>query len=149
VPQESHTSLVAPLGGPTGLNAPPAPVPDPEQVVASFRDDPELGRLRITKFFFKTLDAVPGPLDPLVFGDDLTVELYDPDSGHKWWQSYFVASPQGLAQILRDKSWNYLYATEMIVVPRYNLEEIRRAVVSRLVESQEYFKPTEGKEEKL
>jgi len=134
-----------------GLGAAPAvaAVPDPQEVVASFPDDPELGRLRIAKFFFKKLDAVPGPPDPRVFADDLYVELYDPDTGHEWWQSYFVASPQGLDRILRNKSWDYLYAPEMIVVPRYNLEGIRRAVVSRIVASQDYFKPAEQKEEEL
>jgi hypothetical protein len=77
------------------------------------------------------------------------VELYDPDSDHKWWQSYFVASPQGLSQILRDKSWKYLYAAEILVLPKYDLEEIRRGVVSRFVAANEYFKPAGSKEESL
>lgn len=123
--------------------------PDPQEVVASFPVDPALGKIQITKFFFKKLDAIPGPPDPWTFADELTVELYDPDSDHKWWQSYFVASPLGLGQILKDKSWKYLYAAEMLVLPKYDLEEIRRAVVSRIVEGNEYFKPADSKEESL
>jgi hypothetical protein len=122
---------------------------DPQEVAASFPAEPSLGRIRMTKFFFKKLDTIPGPADPSVFADELWVELYDPDSGHEWWQSYFVASPQGLAQILREKSWKYLYAPEMLVVPRYDLEEIRRAVVSRIIESNELFKPKDSEEETL
>lgn len=122
---------------------------DPQEVVASFPVDPELGRIQITKFFFKKLDALPGPPDPLTFADELTVELYDPDSEQRWSQSYFVASPEGLGQVLRDKSWKYLYAAEMLVLPKYDLEEIRRAVVSRFVETNEYFKPADSKEESL
>jgi len=122
---------------------------DPQDVVASFPVDPELGNIQITKFFFKKLDAIPGPPDPLTFADELTVELYDPDSDHRWWQSYFVATPQGLSEILRDKSWKYLYAAEILVVPKYDLQEIRRAVVSRIVEANEYFKPADSKEESL
>jgi hypothetical protein len=122
---------------------------DPQEVVASFPVDPELGKIQITKFFFKKLDAIPGPPDPWNFADELTVELYDPDSDHKWLQSYFVASPQGLGQVLRDKSWKYLYAAEILVFPKYDLEEIRRAVVSRFVETNEYFKPAGSKEESL
>ncbi|MGB9073212.1 MAG: hypothetical protein WCC22_11140 [Terriglobales bacterium] len=117
--------------------------------MASFPVDPALGKIQITKFFFKKLDAIPGPPDPWTFADELTVELYDPDSDHKWWQSYFVASPLGLGQILKDKSWKYLYAAEMLVLPKYDLEEIRRAVVSRIVEGNEYFKPADSKEESL
>ncbi len=122
---------------------------DPQEVVASFPVDPELGKIQITKFFFKELDAIPGPPDPWTFADELTVEIYDPDSDHKWLQSYLVASPQGLSQILRDKSWKYLYATEMLVLPKYDLEEIRRVVVSRIVETNEYFKSADSKEESL
>ena len=124
--------------------------PSAEEVAASFPFDPLLGRIQITKFFFKKADAIPGPADIDVFADELYVELYDPDSGHNWWQSYFVATPLGLEGILRDKSWKYLYAPEMLVVPRYDLEEIRRAVVSRIVADHEFFKDKkEAEEEEL
>jgi hypothetical protein len=61
-----------------------------------------------------------------------------------------VATPQGLTKLLREKSWRYLHAPEVLVFPRYNLEEIRRAVVSRIVADHEYFKGKEpGEEESL
>jgi hypothetical protein len=123
--------------------------PHAREALASFPPDPSLGRIRITKFFFGKLDPIPGPPDPDVFADELIVELYDPDSGHTWEQSYFVASPLGLREILRDKSWKYLYAAEMLVLPRYDLEEIRRAVVSGIVDSNELFKPSKSTEEIL
>lgn len=121
--------------------------PGAEEVAGSFPFDPILGKIRIKKFFFQKVDAIPGPDDPNVFADELHVELYDPDSGHWWWQSYFVATPQGLAQILREKSWKYLHAPQILVVPRYDLEEIRRAVVSRIMADHEYFKDKEQPEE--
>jgi hypothetical protein len=73
--------------------------PSAEEVAASLPFDPALGDLRIRKFYFKKADAIPGPDDPEVFADELNIELYDPDSGHAWWQSYFVATPQGLAKL--------------------------------------------------
>lgn len=76
--------------------------PGPEEVAASFPLDPSLGKLRITKFFFDNHDTIPAPANPRAFADELHVELYDPDTGHKWWQSYFVATPEGLADVLRD-----------------------------------------------
>jgi hypothetical protein len=114
--------------------------PSAEQVAASLPFDPALGNLRIRKLYFKKADAIPGPDDPEIFADELNIELYDPESGHAWWQSYFVATPQGLAKHLREKSWRYLYAPEILVFPRYNLEEIRRAVVSRIIADNEYFR---------
>jgi hypothetical protein len=125
--------------------------PSAEEVAASLPYDPSLGRLRIRKFFFKKTDVSPGPDDPEVFADELNLELYDPDSNHAWWQSFFVATPMGLAKILREKSWRYLHAPQILVFPRYDLEEIRRAVVSRIMADHEYFKgkEEEGKEESL
>ena len=124
--------------------------PSAEEVAASLPFDPALGNLRIRKFYFKKADAIPGPDDPEVFADELNIELYDPDSGHAWWQSYFVATPQGLAKLLREKSWRYLHAPDILVFPRYNLDEIRRAVVSRILADHEYFKGKEqGEEESL
>jgi len=120
--------------------------PGADETAASFPLDASLGKFRITKFFFEKVDAIPGPIDRDVFADELHLQLYDPDSGNYWWQSYFVATPQGLAQILRDKSWKYVYAPEMLVLPRYDLEEIRRAVVSRVIADNEFFKDKKDKE---
>ena len=121
--------------------------PSAEQVAASLPYDPELGNLSIRKFFFKKADAIPGPDDPEVFADELNIELYDPESGHAWWQSYFVATPQGLTKLLREKSWRYLHAPEILIFPRYNLEEIRHAVVSRIKADHDYFKGRVQEEE--
>jgi hypothetical protein len=121
--------------------------PSAEEVAASLPYDPELGNIRIRKFYFRKADAIPGPSDPEVFADELNIELYDPESEHAWWQSYFVATPRGLANILQEKSWRYLHASEILVFPRYNLEEIRRAVVSRIVADHDYFKGTQSPDE--
>jgi hypothetical protein len=134
------TVELSPGGGPRPKVWPPSA----EEVAASLTFDPALGNLRIRKFYFKKADAIPGPEDPEVFADELNIELYDPDTGHAWWQSYFVATPLGLAKVLREKSWRYLHAPEILVFPRYDLEEIRRAVVSRIRAENEFFK---GKEQ--
>ena len=149
---ERQGASALPAADPAGLlageeAAPRVWAPSAEEVAASFPFDPSLGRIRIQKFFFKKFDAVPGPAEPEVFADELHVELYDPDSGHYWWQSYFVATPKGLERILREKAWRYLHAPQMLVVPRYDLEEIRRAVVNRIMADHEYFKDREQAEE--
>jgi len=124
--------------------------PSAEEVAASLPFDPSLGNIRIKKFFFKKTDVTPGPDDPEVFADELHIQLYDPDSDHDWWQSYFVATPRGLEGILREKHWRYLHAPEILVLSRFNLEEIRRAAVSRIVADHEFFKESgQGEEETL
>ena len=123
--------------------------PSAEEVAASLPFDPSLGRLQIKKLFFDKTDVIPGPEDPDVFAEELHIELYDRVSDHAWWQSYFVATPRGLAKILRDKQWRYLHAPQILVLPHYDFEEIRRAVVSRIVADQVLFKDEEGEEEFL
>ena len=123
----SHSAAVPELG------------PGPEDIAASFPFDASLGKIRITKFFFLKVDAIPGPENSRAFADELTVELYDPDSGDKWWQSYFVATPEGLANLLRERSWKFLYSPNVLVFPEYDLEEIRRAVVSRIKADHDFF----------
>jgi hypothetical protein len=107
----------------------------------AFGPEPQLGPIRITKFYFSKFDLTAGPPDAYSFYDELFVELYDSDSGSRWMQSYGVATPQGLTQILNDKQWNYLYANGIIVVPRYDLSPIREAVVARIAEDNELYKP--------
>jgi hypothetical protein len=113
--------------------------PSAEEVAASLPFDPLLGKIQIRKLYFDKSDITPGPEDPDVFAEELHIELYNPDSGHSWWQSYLVATPQGLAKILRERNWRYLHAPEILVFPRYDLEEIRRAVVNRIMADQDYF----------
>jgi hypothetical protein len=121
--------------------------PSAEEVAASLPFDPALGRIQIRKLFFDKADVTPGPADPAVFADDLHIELYDPDSGHSWWQNYFIATPGGLANILREKHWRYLHAPDILVLPRYDLEEIRRAVVNRIVAENDLFSDRKRQEE--
>jgi hypothetical protein len=122
-----------------GQRTPKVWPPSAEEVAASLPFDPSLGRIRIKRLFFDKTDVHPGPDDPEVFAEELHVELYDPDSDHSWWHSYFVATPQGLAKILREKHWRYLHAPQVLVFPRFDLEEIRRAVVNRIVADNELF----------
>src|SRR5215471_19999274 len=137
---------------PSGELTPKHWPPSAEEVAASLPFDPSLGRIRIKRLFFDKTDVYPGPDDSEIFAEELHIELYDPDSDHSWWQSYFVATPQGLAKILREKHWRYMYAPEILVLPRYDLEEVRRSVVSRILADQEYVKGSkreQGEEESM
>jgi hypothetical protein len=94
----------------------------------------DLGRVRVVKFNFEHFDAVPGPVDPECFADELILELYDSVSDFRWTVSYVIATPKGISKRMDDEDWNFLYATEIFLVRRYDLELIRRAVYGRIKE---------------
>jgi hypothetical protein len=110
---------------------------DPYDVVRSFPHDPALGPIQILRFYFLKFDALSGPPDPDSFADELIVRLYDGETEDRWEQYYFVATPKGLQDVLKTKTWSYLHAESVIVVNGYDLETIRQAVVARIVETHE------------
>lgn len=95
----------------------------------------------ITKFYFATFDLVPGPADPESFADELFVELCDENTGHTWTQSYFVGTPKGMQQLLKDNQWQYAFVDMAFIFSRYNAQDIRRAVVEHIVENREVERP--------
>ncbi|HVH87323.1 MAG TPA: hypothetical protein VM912_11395, partial [Terriglobales bacterium] len=70
----------------------------------------DLGRVRVIRFNFEHFDAVPGPPDPECFADELILELYDSVSDFRWYITYVVATPAGVAKRMDDERWNFLYA---------------------------------------
>ena len=134
------TSLTVPQHGPT---VPHRWAWQPQDVSAFFPYDPSLGQLRITKFYFEKSDAVMFPQNRSAFADELHLELYDPESEHTWSQSYFVATPEGLANLLRERSWKFLFAPQILVFPHYDWEDIRRAVVSRIKADHDFLNNSE------
>lgn len=115
---------------------PARPALDPESALSFLPPDPRLGSIRIKGVHFSKFDALPGPADPKCFCDELFVELYDANTGYFWTQSYLVATPEGLADVLREKSWKYLRTGSVIIVRRYDLQDIREAVVDYIIEDQ-------------
>jgi hypothetical protein len=107
-------------------------------------DENALRPVRILNMYFSRFDLVPGPPDPLCFADELFVDLYDENSGHKWTNSYFVTTPRGLDQMLDEEQWQYAFADQAFFVHNYNAKVIRQMVVELLLGGQEQPPPTEG-----
>jgi hypothetical protein len=110
-------------------------------------DEEALRPVRIHNIYFSRFDIVPGPPDPTSFADELFVELYDENSGHKWTTSFLVTTPRGLDQMLEDEHWQYAYADQTFFVRRYDAKVIRQMLVEHLMGTQE--KPSPPKEEDL
>jgi hypothetical protein len=108
-------------------------------------DEEALRPVRIQNMYFSRFDIVPGPPDPTSFADEIFIDLYDENSGHKWTSSYFVTTPRGLDQMLEDEHWQYAFADQTFFVRRYDAKVIRQMIVEHLIGTQE--KPSPPKEE--
>jgi hypothetical protein len=94
-------------------------------------------RPQIINYFFRNTDLKRGPADTRVFHDQLVVETWS-DEYHRGFVSNFdIATPAGLAKTLEDDREEFLYGEGMIIVPKYDLRNILRAVVLRFCEPED------------
>jgi hypothetical protein len=108
-------------------------------------DEEALRPVRILNMYFSRFDIVTGPSDPTTFADEIFVDLYNENSGHKWTSSYFVTTPRGLDQMLEDEHWQYAFADQTFFLRRYDPKVIRQMILEHLMGTQE--KPSLPKEE--
>ena len=104
----------------------------------------ELLPVHIVRMYFGKFDFESGPPDRGSFADELFVDLYNEDSGYTWTESYFVASAQGLDEMLERESWDFAYADRVFFIRRYDPKVVRQAVLEQLISTQE--KPSPPKE---
>jgi hypothetical protein len=64
-------------------------------------------------------------------------EGYNADTGHSWTSSYFVASPDGIRELLERENWQYANTGNVILVKRYDPKVIRQAVLEDMVRYKE------------
>jgi len=115
------------------LNAPPAP-PVPFPAADEPDDRPQL---RIRNYYFRSFDSDPGPPDPECFHDELFLELESPESGNSWTSSYFVGTPSGIAQLMREEGWDEMFGTDLLIVRRFDRELILQSLLERIHEQYE------------
>ncbi len=108
--------------------------PDPN---APIHPEMDFGPVVLRKLYFNGFDAASGPADPLSFADDVTLEVYFKQTGALYENTYTVATPAGLTQLLRDKEWDILYSPEIFIVNRYDLKMIRETILERMMDDSE------------
>jgi len=118
----------ATLAAPT---VPTLPFPAAEEPA----NDPD--RLRIRNHYFRSFDSDTGPPDPECFYDELFVELEDTHTGGSWTVSYFVGTPGGIAQVMREEGWDEMFGIDLLIVRRFDLELILKSLLTRLEEQYE------------
>lgn len=111
-------------------------------------DEEVLRPVRIIQMYFSKFDFNPGPADPQCFADELFVKLYDENTGYDWTQSFYVATPQGLDEMLQRENWDYAYTDRVFFVRRYDPKVVRQAVVEQLVSTVEKPSPPRAPEDR-
>jgi hypothetical protein len=86
-------------------------------------------RADFLNYYFKETDLVSGPADPYNFVDEFSAEFENRDDCHKWIATYTVATPQGLSSLLAKDDYRYVLGDGMIIIPRYDLATVLRAVL--------------------
>jgi len=105
-------------------------------VPAAAEPDGEL-RLRIRNHYFRSFDSDVGPPDPESFYDELFLDVESSDSDNSWTVSYYVGTPSGIAQVMREESWDYMFGIDLLIVRRYDRELILRELLERVSEQYE------------
>jgi hypothetical protein len=94
-------------------------------------------RLRIRNHYFRSFDSDTGPPEPECFYDELFLEIENPGSGDAWTQSYFVGTPSGIAQVMREEGWDEMFGTDLLIVRRFDRELILQSLRQRINEQYE------------
>ncbi len=97
----------------------------------------DFGPVRLRKLYFHNFDALSGPAAPANFVDELTVEVLFKATGAVVENTYTVATPLGLSELMAAKQWGILYSPEVFIVTRFDLEDIRQAVIDHVLEHSE------------
>jgi hypothetical protein len=134
----SFSEPVKPVVPPVGYEI-PFPL-DVRELEAKY--GPGFARPNILNYYFRHTDLVEGPRDPEDFYDEFFVELENPEHEHRWTTSFHVATPKGLERVMREDGSEFVYGEGTIIVPRFDLATILRAVLERYAEPNDpLFKP--------
>ncbi len=103
---------------------------------AADEPDDDQSSLRIRNHYFRSFDSDTGPPEPECFYDELFLELENP-AGDAWTISYFVGTPNGIAQVMREEGWDEMLGTDLLIVRRFDRELILKSLLDRLEEQHE------------
>jgi hypothetical protein len=97
--------------------------------------DGSYNRAEIANYYFKTLDLVTGPPDPLCFCDEFYIELVMPETAGathgpvSWTNTYVVATPAGLQKMLESEQRHCLIWSGMtVIIPRWDIPGLLKAI---------------------
>ena len=92
------------------------------------------GPLEVKHYWFGAFDHREGPPDPENFYEEFTMEVGEQDSSVTRSICLYVATPRALVGLVPMNSTEYAFARNLIVVPRFDMALILRAVKEQLSE---------------
>ncbi|HXE90542.1 MAG TPA: hypothetical protein VNK82_06215 [Terriglobales bacterium] len=95
---------------------------------------PGFARPNILNYYCRETDMVAGPSDPEDFYDEFFVEMENPEHEHRWTTSFHIATPKGLERVMQEDRSEFVYGDGAIIVQRFDLATILRAVLERYAE---------------
>jgi hypothetical protein len=102
-------------------------------------------RPRILNYWFRKTDLIAGPEDKNLFCDEFFMEMVSDDDGHRWTAEHLIATPRGLEKMMAENNYSSFFGDGMIVVPRYELAHIVRAVLERYMDDGVHEQTLENK----
>jgi hypothetical protein len=106
--------------------------PNNEEQTSAEEEDAQPWNIQIADWSFAKFEISAGPPDRDSFADELTVNLDDKSTGHVWQQTYLVATPAGLEKMLRESKSNFMSLPQVLVMKRYDVTQLRKAVLNDL-----------------
>lgn len=92
----------------------------------------KVGKYEIRKLYFDSFQPMTGPPDPDSFCGELVVEVEHLETGGISTWGFTVGTPAGFDAKLTSKQWKLMYAPDVFVVRRYDLDQIRAAVIDHI-----------------
>jgi hypothetical protein len=106
---------------------------------------PGFWRPIVLNYFFRETDLTTGPRDPEDFYDELFIEWEHPETGYRWRTSFHVTTPKGMVRVMAEERTDFLYGDFTIIVRRYELKTVLRAVLEHFAEAENAKLPKEGR----
>lgn len=91
-------------------------------------------RPKVLNYYFSNLDLKSGPENPRSFCDQLLVQFEAPETGAQWTNEYTIATPFGLQSLLDQTGQNLSLDGTVIIVSRWDIARILRAVLDDMME---------------
>ena len=98
---------------------------------------PDFERPNILNYYFRETDLEKGPPDADSFYDEFFIECETPETGARWTDSFFVTTPNGLKAVMAEEHKKFIACNKTIVVTRYDLASVLRAVLTSYAEGGE------------
>jgi hypothetical protein len=106
--------------------------PNYEEQPITAEEEVQPRNIEIRDWNFAEFEIEAGPPNRDSFSGELSVSLFDNSTSHAWNQVYFVATPAGLEKMLRDNKSSFMFLPQTLVMNRYNINQLRKAVLDDL-----------------